>query len=247
MAQQWIRLYRETIHDPKLVRFTADYRYLWIVLMCLANDDAAVMLAEGVPYDNSELAALAGTDADVVEDAFKWFEKAQMIEYDEDGVIILTNWHERQFKSDCSTERVRKHRMKRSMKRSGNVSETVESVSVSVSVEDKKGECEGEEKETGARFAAFWGDYPNKIAKARATTAFSRLPKKDQKAALEALPRHVEYWTLERREKRFIPHATTWLNQRRWEDEINPKDAKPKPKGGFRGRGQRDPDFKPKF
>ena len=63
----------------------------------------------------------------------------------------------------------------------------------------------------------FWKAYPRKVAKIVALRRWARLSTVDRLAALEALPRHIEFWGPE---KRYIPHPGTWLNQQRWTDEL---------------------------
>ena len=76
-------------------------------------------------------------------------------------------------------------------------------------------------------FDEFWKLYPRKVKKRDSEKAFLRLPKHEQEAALEALPNHVCYWQLKETETEFIPHASTWLNQARWEDELDMQEKKP--------------------
>jgi hypothetical protein len=77
-------------------------------------------------------------------------------------------------------------------------------------------------------FEQFWQIYPRKIAKRAAQKAFDRLTKQEQSDALEAIEQHVAYWKLKGTEIDFICHATTWLNQGRWEDilDMTPKEVK---------------------
>ena len=77
-------------------------------------------------------------------------------------------------------------------------------------------------------FEQFWKHYPRKVAKRAALGAFNRLTKDEQAQAVEAIEQHVAYWKLKGTESDFIPHATTWLNQGRWEDELDmtPKEIK---------------------
>jgi hypothetical protein len=77
-------------------------------------------------------------------------------------------------------------------------------------------------------FEQFWKHYPRKIAKRAAQAAFNRLTKQEQSDAVEAIEQHVAYWKLKGTEMDFIPHASTWLNQGRWEDELDmtPKELK---------------------
>lgn len=71
-------------------------------------------------------------------------------------------------------------------------------------------------------FQAFWSAYPRKAAKANALKAFEKLnPDGDlMKMMLGALSRwsKSEQWTKDNGQ--FVPHASTWLNGRRWEDEL---------------------------
>jgi hypothetical protein len=77
-------------------------------------------------------------------------------------------------------------------------------------------------------FEQFWKHYPRKIAKRAAQAAFNRLTKQEQSDAVEAIEQHVAYWKLKGTEMDFICHATTWLNQGRWEDilDMTPKEVK---------------------
>ena len=71
------------------------------------------------------------------------------------------------------------------------------------------------------RFDVFWSAYPRKVHKADAVKMWERLAPDDHLldvmlAALEWQVRS-DQWT--RDGGRFIPHPSTWLNGRRWEDE----------------------------
>ena len=70
-------------------------------------------------------------------------------------------------------------------------------------------------------FQAFWTLYPRKVAKRTAQSSWNRLSELEQKEALDALQNHLKYWKLKETLKEFIPHPATWLNQGRWEDEID--------------------------
>ena len=75
-------------------------------------------------------------------------------------------------------------------------------------------------------FDTFWSTYPRRTERKRARTAWKNLTGKDRTAALEALPLHVAAWKREHGNVvKFIPHPTTWLNGRRWEDELEPTRA----------------------
>ena len=71
-------------------------------------------------------------------------------------------------------------------------------------------------------FDQFWKLYPRKVARFAAEKEWKRLKEDEKRAAIEALPIHAQGWA-DRDDKQFIPHASTWLHQRRWEDEIEVK------------------------
>jgi hypothetical protein len=69
-------------------------------------------------------------------------------------------------------------------------------------------------------FETFWALYPRKVSKRVAQRKFEALRKDEQQQALEALPNHVAYWKSKNTEMEFVPHASTWIGQFRFEDEI---------------------------
>lgn len=71
----------------------------------------------------------------------------------------------------------------------------------------------------GDEFAVFWSAYPRREGKGAAQKAWGKLDDEQKRAALAALPAHAERWATS--ERQYIPHPSTWLNQRRWEDEIH--------------------------
>jgi hypothetical protein len=69
-------------------------------------------------------------------------------------------------------------------------------------------------------FAAFWAEYPRKIGKAAAVKAYAKATKAaDPDTILAGLRNAVAVWKATSTEDRFIPHASTWLNAGRWDDE----------------------------
>lgn len=71
-------------------------------------------------------------------------------------------------------------------------------------------------------FAAFWQAYPRKIGKGAARTAFDRSRKlADANDIIQAAVVYSQHCRETQTEPRFIPHATTWLNQERWEDDLS--------------------------
>jgi hypothetical protein len=69
-------------------------------------------------------------------------------------------------------------------------------------------------------FDEFWMLYPRKVAKASARKAWQKLTETQQLEAAKAIASHCQYWKAKETALEFIPHAATWLNQERWEDEL---------------------------
>ena len=80
------------------------------------------------------------------------------------------------------------------------------------------------ENNTDIRFARLWAIYPRHVAKPNARKAFDKLSPDD--VLLETMIRAVEQqkqsdqWS--RDNGQYIPHPATWINQRRWDDELKP-------------------------
>lgn len=70
-------------------------------------------------------------------------------------------------------------------------------------------------------FDEFWACYPRKTARKRAATVWRRLTLTERQLALDAVPAHCARWKREHpTTTQFVPHASTWLNDKRWEDEL---------------------------
>lgn len=71
-----------------------------------------------------------------------------------------------------------------------------------------------------ADFVAFWREYPRKVAKRAAMKAWDKLAPQQRARAAQVIARHAEYWRKAGRSAETIPHAATWLNGWRFDDEL---------------------------
>lgn len=108
----WFRFYDCALEDPKVQRLPAGLFKFWINVLCLASKHGGVL----PPVDDVSF-ALRST-AQSTQDSLESLSAAGLLEETTEG-LIPHNWQGRQFKSDVSTERVKRFR-----KRQGNVSET---------------------------------------------------------------------------------------------------------------------------
>ena len=69
-------------------------------------------------------------------------------------------------------------------------------------------------------FEQFWQQYPKKVGKLTAKRSWEKLSLENQQKALEAIVEHRKYWSAKGTDWEYIAHASTWLNQERFEDEL---------------------------
>ena len=77
-------------------------------------------------------------------------------------------------------------------------------------------------KELGESFDAFWAAYPRKAGKGAASKAwFTLKPSAELRATImAAIDQHKMSRDWLKEDGAYIPHPTTWLNQKRWEDVL---------------------------
>ena len=115
-ALPWFRFYAEAIDDPKVQRLAPNLFKTWVNLLCIASQSGGIL---------PSIDDIAFRLRMSVHDA-----EQQISDLILAGLIDITdagrsphNWSGRQFQSDCSTERVRKHRRNK-VETQCNVSET---------------------------------------------------------------------------------------------------------------------------
>ena len=67
-------------------------------------------------------------------------------------------------------------------------------------------------------FDHFWLLYPRHVAKLAARRAWAKVNPSEHVAILEALVSWRPVWR--DKDPEYLPHAATWLNRERWEDEL---------------------------
>lgn len=95
------------------------------------------------------------------------------------------------------------------------------------------------EKAAADGFDLFWGPYPRKVGKEKAHKLWAKLSLKVRGDVLRALPVHVELWGRKQVAREFIPHPTSWLSGRRWEDDVVGELLEPKQTLGLSKTAQR--------
>jgi len=122
-SRPWFRFYTEALYDRKLRRLKPEQRWLWVAVLGAARQSSRpghLLVSDDEPMEAEDLADIAAMPAEDVERTLPLFDRAGMIHRDpESGAWVVTNWGDRQFESDNTTARTRRHRAKeRSMERS---------------------------------------------------------------------------------------------------------------------------------
>ena len=73
-------------------------------------------------------------------------------------------------------------------------------------------------------FENLWVEYPIKVKKAKAKESWLKITPQDQALCLPAIKNQMAHFHFRGKDGvDYIPHLTTWLNQRRWEDQVEIK------------------------
>ncbi len=90
--------------------------------------------------------------------------------------------------------------------------------------EEQQAESGPQKADTEATFETFWKLYPRKCGKEPARKAFAKINPSPELLAqmVESLAKHCASTGWTKDDGQFIPHASTWLNQKRWNDEVKP-------------------------
>lgn len=216
---RWFRMYEETLDDPKAQRLEPALFKTWINLLCLASRHA------GQLPEVSDIAFALRLSDESAGQAVKSLVDCGLLDETEGG-LVPHNWRGRQYKSDVSTERVKRFRNteETASEKNRNVSASV-SVSVSESGSSESG------KEVARQFELWYAAYPRKQGRGQALKAFrAALAKTDLTTLLDGISKY------KRAKPAYADWAmpATWLNGERWLDEsyetgtVRPPPAAPK-------------------
>ena len=141
--------------------------------------------------------------------------KALVIPF-ESGVVVITDWKENNYlRSDRYTPTVYTKEM--ALLEGDNSRYTV-GIPLVDAGKDRLGEDSKGKDSLLTDFEEFWKEYPNKVGKPVASKAWTRVAS-EKEAIIQGLAawKKSDQWC--RDNGRYIPHPSTFLNQRRWEDK----------------------------
>lgn len=122
MSMPWLRLYTETLSDRKIKMIAAELNLpkpliigVWTSLLMLAGESperGRLVSNKGTALPDDFICSEIGLENGQFSKICREFVEFDMLFVDNDGIFVVTNWEQRQFKSDNSYERVKRYRRK---------------------------------------------------------------------------------------------------------------------------------------
>lgn len=212
MSEGFIKLHRKILDNPIICK-DSDYFSIWSYLLLNATHKEYQSLFKGEKIilkpgqlitGRKVISTKFNINESKVQRVLKKLEIEQQIEQqtsNENRLITIVQWHKYQTSEQPIEQQVNNER-------------TTDEQRVNTNKNDKN-----EKNLYIDRFNEFWSSYPKKIAKSTAEKSFNKLKVNDEllKKILSSL--EIQKQSRQWQDKQYIPHASTYLNQRRWEDE----------------------------
>jgi hypothetical protein len=228
------QLLRSSIIEEDLV-----VRWVWICLLlsCDRNGniygtDQALARKANVTLDEfrSAMKTLQSPDPDSTSDE----EDGRRVVWVSNNLYHCVNYkHYRGLKDPDEQREAWRERKRRQRQNVPDVPEMSRNVPKTHTIAEAEAEAEaytehhspsGDGRRGSIPFDEFWKLYPRRDAKKRARSAWMNLTVKNQRAAIDALPHHVQFWIADGRTRKTTPLPTTWINGERWNDELDSVD-----------------------
>mgnify|MGYP002697679600 CR=1 FL=1 len=221
----WLKLHKDFFkrHDIKIVENMEngkDYILFYMKILLESIDhNGYLRFNDTIPYNDKMLSTITDTNIDIVRSAIKVFKDLQLLEIQDDQTIHMLQTKQM---LGTETEWAAKKRIYREKQRL--LLDQNETIKDNVRQEKEK-ELDIEldkDYKTLDRFDVFWKSYPKKIGKQKCHRWFKNHKVTDNlvKQMLMTLDLQKKTQQWKKQNGQFIPHPYTWLNQGRWEDEI---------------------------
>lgn len=160
----WFRLYHRMVDDDKLRLLAFEDRWHFVALCCLKS--AGLLDGEESDLRNRRIAVKLGVQVRELEEIGRRLREVELV----DELLCPLAWDELQYRSDTSTDRVRKFREKQrgnDMKRSRNVSETVQETDTDTDTEkeEPKGSCASGDALLPEHVVEVWNETADRLGK----------------------------------------------------------------------------------
>ena len=207
---QWFRMYGEFATDPKVQSMSEALQRRLLMLLCLRCSNDLVTL------QRDEVAFALRISNDELTETLLIFERKGFIDSD----LNVLNWDKRQYASDSSAARVRKHRENKIAKPLTPCNVTVTPPEQNRTEQIQKNiSCDKSHSQHG--FNMFWQSWPPSPRKVNKTGCLKKWRKEKLEQHAERIVAHVT--AMQRTEQwrtGFEPAPLTYLNQCRYDDDI---------------------------
>ena len=233
----WLKL-KSDFFDDDTIKFIEEQEngikysnfYLKLCLKSLKTDGKLIRLVGEtlIPYDINSLSKLTGVEFDTVRSAMQLFESIGLIKVLESGEIYLSQIDELIGSETDKAQMMRRLRAERKLD-SNNVTQMLPEIEIEKDIDiDKEKEIE-KEKDTNIeiindweiKFDKFYKNYPKKVQKQNVKKWFKKNNPNDElfNIIMNKLEEFKQSNNWKKDNGQYIPYPTTWLNQKRWEDE----------------------------
>ena len=199
--------------DPKIVKLRrvhgwSGYGLYWALIETLRDQENYTLETD---YETHAFALQ--TESETLKSVVENFELFSV----KDGFFFSESLKRRMIAKDIKSEKARASAMARWNKDA----DEMRTHSGGNAKEKRKEEKRREDKYSD-RFLEFWGKYPNKRGKSKAYSSWKKFKCdngifEDVMSSLDA-HKKSEDWLKDN--GRYIPHGSTWVSQKRWEDDI---------------------------
>lgn len=226
MAGDWIKMRIELQTHPKVFRMVSALQADRLRII------GGLHIAWSIFDTHCDDGVLVGYTTDAMDAVIGWpgFTQAMIdVEWaalDDSGSLVMPRFDEHNGKS------AKRRANDNERKRTARNGESVRNMSASDADkkrtreekrrEDKDQKLSGDDVDPAELFARFWALYPRKVSKDAARKAWDKLDLSAElfETMIKALGTQSLSVDWTKDNGQFIPHASTWLNGKRWEDEV---------------------------
>ncbi len=215
----WIKIYRSL--KKKGWYQDSHFVHLWVHLLYSAVHKETEYLWNGqiirlqpgqLITGRLRLARETGINQHKVDRILKLFKNEQQIEQritPGSRLITIVNWNEYQQDEQPSAQRMSNEPATDEQRMSTN--------------KEYKNIKNNKNEKNLELFEIFWKLYPNKKSRKKSLDVWNKISLEDQLKCIDVVPAHCAQEQWQRDNGKYIPHPSTWLNQRRFDDELGTK------------------------
>ena len=236
-ADEYVKIPVNFFHGGKIKRIRTlpngeTILLVWLNLLYIAgaiNDGGAVYFTPKIPYTAETLSEEIGVEADTIRQALEILHDYEMLNIS-DKAIYISQWEK--WKSENSAadqiEKIKEQNRRRAKayRERKKIESTGGEVFPSPALQGVKGlpapkrnTTPTSTKKLLASFERFWNVWPKKVSKGQAEKTWGKLnPDAELTEKIIAGVERAKKTDRRFRETEYTPHASTWLNNRGWED-----------------------------